>query len=192
MSRRRLLFDHPRNSSGAQIQFPGNLSYRSAVPPQTFELGHRPGIMLGTWRPPTRPWALPRCRPAIVRSLKRTRSWRDLRSGAIALLVLGTTGKSARPPLLGLATGYHGMTHTRVCLYATPPPWSPPWHLQIGSIASGPRTNIRVDPSNAIRPDCRHSHQRSLNIPKIRAGNYTTCLLFQQGLEVSERSHYSI
>jgi hypothetical protein len=44
-----LFFDYPRNSSGAQIQFPGNLSYRSAVPPQCRELGHGARIVLNTW-----------------------------------------------------------------------------------------------------------------------------------------------
>jgi hypothetical protein len=67
-------FDQTRNSCGTQIQLPGGPPDRSAAPAQGGELGHHPGTMLGTWATPIRPRALACCKPAIVRSLNRTRS----------------------------------------------------------------------------------------------------------------------
>jgi hypothetical protein len=73
----RVLLYQSRDRSRAQIQLTGNATDRDTAPPQTFELGHHPQVMLGTWAPPTRPWALARCSPAIFLSLKRAHSWRS-------------------------------------------------------------------------------------------------------------------
>jgi hypothetical protein len=62
-------------------------------------------VMLGAGvrgRPPTRPWALARCKPAIVLSLKRTRSWRAT-AARIPMLVL-------RPLLFGITTMFQRVT----------------------------------------------------------------------------------
>jgi hypothetical protein len=45
--------------------------HRNAAPPKSCEAGHGARIMLGTGATPTRPWALARGSPAMVRSLNR-------------------------------------------------------------------------------------------------------------------------
>jgi hypothetical protein len=48
----RVLLYQSRDRSRAQIQLTGNATDRDTAPPQTFELGHHPQVMLGTWAPP--------------------------------------------------------------------------------------------------------------------------------------------